>query len=304
ALSDAELQQEVGETAVYARIAPEHKLRIVRALQARGDVVAVTGDGVNDAPALREAAIGVAMGQTGTDVAKEAADMVLADDNFATIGLAVREGRKLFENLRKAIRYYLAVKVALVSTSLVSVLTHLPVPFTPIQIIVTELFMDLGASVAFTTERAEGDVMARPPRDAKHPFMDGSMKAGIFAGGLSLCVAVTAAYLWAFSRGAQPAHAQSLAFVTWMIGHVLLAFHMRSERQPLLSLGPLSNPAMLIWGIGAIALAVLTANVPVLRDALKMAPLAPQEWVFAAVAPLLTTGGWEVWKLARWRKRG
>jgi len=170
AMSDAELQGEVGEASVFARITPEHKLRIVRALQARGDVVAVTGDGVNDAPALKEAAIGVAMGQTGTDVAKEAADMVLADDNFATIGLAVREGRKLFENLRKAVRYYLAVKVALVGTSLVAVLLRLPVPFSPIQIIITELFMDLGASVAFTVERAEGDVMARPPRDATRPF--------------------------------------------------------------------------------------------------------------------------------------
>lgn len=303
AMSDVELQEEVGKTSVFARIAPEHKLRIVRALQSRGEVVAVTGDGVNDAPALKEAAIGVAMGQTGTDVAKEAADMVLADDNFATIGMAVREGRKLFENLRKAVRYYLAVKVALVGSSLIAVLLQLPVPFSPIQIIVTELFMDLGASVAFTAERAEGDVMARPPRDAKRPFMDSSMQAGIFSGGFSLCAAVIAAYLWAFSQGAEPAHAQSLAFVTWMIGHVLLALHMRSERQPLLSLGVLSNPAMVIWGVGAVALAVLAANVPFLSETLKMTPLSLREWVFAAIAPLVTTSWWEAWKLVRWGRR-
>ncbi|HEX2988984.1 MAG TPA: HAD-IC family P-type ATPase, partial [Chloroflexota bacterium] len=302
-MSDEDLLSTVGRISVYARIAPEHKLRIVRALQSGGEVVAVTGDGVNDAPALREAAIGVAMGQTGTDVAKEAAGMVLADDNFATIGMAVREGRKLFENLRKAVRYYLAAKVALVGSSLIAVLLHLPVPFTPIQIIVTELFMDLGASVAFTTERAEGDVMARPPRDPKHPFMDSAMQAGIFAGGISLCAAVIAAYLWVFSQGAESAHAQSLAFVTWMMGHVLLALHMRSERQPLLSLGPLSNPAMVIWGVGALAVALLAANLPILRDALKVTPLAPQEWAFALIALLLTTSWWEVWKLARWERR-
>ena len=302
AMSDAELQEAVAGISIYARIAPEHKLRIVRALQGRGEVVAVTGDGVNDAPALREAAIGVAMGQTGTDVAKEAADMVLADDNFATIAVAVREGRKLFENLRKAVRYYLAAKVALVSSSLIAVLVQLPVPFSPIQIIVTELFMDLGASVAFTTERAEGDVMSRPPRDVGSPFVDRAMQAGIFSGGLSLSAAVLAAYLWTSWQGAEAAHAQSLAFATWMVGHVLLALHMRSERQPLLSLGLLSNPAMVIWGIGAVMLPVLASNVPVLRDTLKMTPLAPQEWAIAVIAPLLTTSWWEAWKLVRWNR--
>ncbi len=303
AMGDADLRSVVGDVSVYARIAPEHKLRIVRALEERGEVVAVTGDGVNDAPALKEAAIGVAMGRTGTDVAKEAADVVLADDNFATICLAVREGRKLFENLRKAVRYYLAAKVALVSSSLIAVLLHLPVPFSPIQIIVTELFMDLGASVAFTTERAEGDVMARPPRDPKHPFMDKAMQVGIFSGGLSLCAAVVAAYLWAFSRGTETAHAQSIAFVTWMVGHALLALHMRSERQPLLFAGPLSNPAMLLWGVAAAGLALLSANVPVLSETLKMTPLSAEEWIVAVGAPLLTTSWWEAWKLLRWGKR-
>ena len=189
ALDDAALASAVGEVSVFARIAPEHKLRIVRALQSRGEVVAVTGDGVNDAPALKEAAIGVAMGETGTDVAKEAADMVLADDNFATIAVAVREGRKLYENLRKAVRYYLAAKVRSGQLPRSSrCWLSLPVPFAPVQIIVMELFMDLGASVTFTTEPAEGDVMARPPRDPRRPFMDRSMQVGIFAGGLSLGV--------------------------------------------------------------------------------------------------------------------
>jgi Ca2+-transporting ATPase len=302
ALDEAGLRRAVEEVSVYARIAPEHKLRLVRALQARGEVVAVTGDGVNDAPALKEAAIGVAMGETGTDVAKEAADMVLADDNFATIAVAVREGRKLFENLRKAVRFYLAAKVALVSSSLLAVLAHLPVPFSPIQIIVTELFMDLGASVSFTTEPSEGDVMARSPRDPRRPFMDGEMQFGIFAGGLSLCAAVLGAYLWATFRGVTTAHAQAVAFATWMIGHVILAFHMRSLRQPLL-LRLFSNSATLIWAGAAVGLVLVAAHVPALSQVLKVTPLVPREWLVAALAPVVATSWWEAWKLRVWRMR-
>ena len=303
-LNDSELQDAVGEVSVFARIAPEHKLRVVRALKARGAVVAVTGDGVNDAPALKEAAIGVAMGETGTDAAKEAAGMVLADDNFATIAIAVREGRKLFDNLRKAVRYYLAAKIALVVASLVAVLAHLPVPFAPVQIIVMELFMDVGASVTFTAEPAEGDVMARPPRDPKMPFVDGMMRLGIFAGGLSLGLAVLATYFWATCQGQPVARAQTVAFATWMFGHVILAVHMSSERQPTLRRGPRSNPALAFWGVGAIATLALAVEVPTLTAALKATPLEATDWLMAFIVPLLTTSWWEVWKLARWgRKR-
>ncbi len=302
-LDQAGLARAPAEVAVYARITPENKLRLVEALQTTGEVVAVTGDGVNDAPALRQAAIGVAMGQTGTDAAKEAAGMVLGDDNFATISLAVREGRQLFDNLRKAVRYYLAVKVALVTTSLIAVLLHLPVPFTPIQIIVMELFMDLAASVTFTAEPAEGDVMARPPRDPRRPFVDWALQAGIFVGGASLAVAVLAAYLWAFARGESAAQAQTQAFATWMIGHALLALHMRSERQPLLSAGLLRNPAMGIWILAAVVTVLLATAVPPVGNALKTTSLDATGWLVAVAAPFLTTAWWELWKWARWRWR-
>jgi Ca2+-transporting ATPase len=302
ALDEAGLRSAVKEVAVYARIAPEHKLRVVRALQSNGEVVAVTGDGVNDAPALKEAAIGVAMGETGTDVAKEAAGMVLGDDNFATIAVAVREGRKLFENLRKAVRYYLAAKVALVASALLAVLAHLPVPFAPVQIILLEFFMDLGASITFTAEPAESDVMARPPRDFRQPFVDRAMQLGIFGGGISLSAAVIAAYLWAFSRGVSAPHAQTLAFATWMFGHVALAIHMRTERQPLVFRGPYSNVAMVIWGVAAVAVLALVVDVPVLTETLKATPLTGEDWLVALLTPLVTTSWWEAWKLGRWRK--
>ncbi len=303
-LSEADLRDLVDRVSVFARIAPEHKLRVVQALAARGEVVAVTGDGVNDAPALREAAIGVAMGQTGTDVAREAADLVLMDDNLATVTSAVQEGRKLYENLHKAIRYYLAAKVALIASSLVAVLAQLPVPFAPVQIIVMELFMDLGASTTFVAEHPEGDVMARPPRSPKQPFMDRGMQFGIFAGGLSLATAVVVAYLWALSQGLGLVEAQTAAFATWMVGHLALAAHMRSERQPLLRLGLLSNRPYLLWAAGALALLTLGVAVPFFQGLLHLAPLTARAWGVSLAAGLLAPAWWEVVKWVRWRGRG
>jgi P-type Ca2+ transporter type 2C len=299
--SDSELARVARTTSVFARIAPEHKLRVVRALQAEGDVVAVTGDGVNDAPALREAAIGVAMGRSGTDVAREAADLVLADDNFATVTEAVRTGRVLYANLRKAVRYYLAAKVALVSSSLAAVLWELPVPFEPVQIIVMELFMDLGASVTFVAEPPEEDVMSLRPRDPRRPFMDRAMQLGIVVGGLSLGAAVLVGYLAAWAHGSDLVQAQTAAFGAWMIGHVVLAAHMRAERQPLLRMNPLANRPFLIWTATAVALLVVGLTVPGLRDRLHLSTLDPSVWAFVLAAALILPSWWEPWKWLRRR---
>jgi Ca2+-transporting ATPase len=299
-LGPAALAQAASTTAVFARIAPEHKLRIVRALAAQGAVVAVTGDGVNDTPALREAAIGVAMGRSGTAAAREAADLVLADDNFATVVTAVRTGRQLFANLRKAVRYYLAAKVGLVTSALGAVLLGLPVPFAPVQIIVLELFMDLGASTTFTAEPAEEDVMARPPRDPRTPFMDRSMQLGILAGGLTLAVAVLGTYAWAYRGGLGAGAAQTAAFAAWMVGHLALAAHMRSERQPLLRTSPLANPLYLLWVAGA-ALLLAGTTVPFLQARLHLAPLTPAAWAVALGAGLIVPLWWELGKWLRWR---
>lgn len=297
-----ELRRLTGEASVCARITPEHKLRIVEAVQSGGEVVAVTGDGVNDAPALRRAAIGIAMGQTGTDVAREAADLVLADDNLATVVTATRAGRVLYANLRKAVRYYLAAKVALVTASLVAVLVHLPIPFAPVQIIVMELCMDLGASVTFTTEPPDGDVMARPPRDPRQPFMDRSMQVGIFAGGLSLAAAVLAAYLSSRIRSSGQTAAQTAAFVSWMVGHVVLAAHMRSEREPLLRRGTLSNRPFLLWTAAVAARLVLGLTVPPIEARFHLTSLSSTAWFVAVGAGLLFPSWWEVARWLRWRQ--
>lgn len=298
-ISETAFGEALKRHAVFARATPEHKLRIVESLQRSGEIVAVTGDGVNDAPALKQAAIGVAMGRAGTDVARESASLVLADDNFATVTEAVRTGRVLYANLRKAVRYYLAAKVALVFASLAAVLLKLPIPFEPVHIILMELFMDLGASVTFIAERAEEDVMARPPRDAKAAFMDRSMQFGIWLGGLTLGVAVLVGYLGALSLGASSAQAQTAAFIAWMVGHVVLAANMRSERQPLLSSMLLANKPFLIWAAAAVVVVAVGLNATFVEQRLHLVPPPAQAIWLAIGAAILLPFLWEPWKWLR-----
>lgn len=297
ATSDEALRDLVGQVSIYARTTPEHKLRIVRALQDGGERVAVTGDGVNDTPALAAGDIGVAMGETGSDAAREAGDMVLADDNYATIVKAIREGRGLFENLKKAVRYYLAVKVALVCVTLLPVLLQVPVPFTPIQIILMELFMDLAAAATFVVEPPEGDLMRRPPRNPQAPFMDRAMIQSIFTGAAGLFVAVSAAYLLTWYSGAGLSVAQTVAFTAWLVGHVLLAINMRSERRPLFQLGFFSNRFMVIWGLATVLFVILVTFLPPLWIVLKTGPLSLVQWLLILALTIAGTFWLELRKL-------
>ena len=299
AMSDEELHRHVADISIYARTTPEQKLRIVRALEDRGEIVAATGDGINDAPALAAADVGVAMGQTGTDVAREAADMVLADDDFATIVGAVKEGRISFENLRKGVRYYLACKGALVFTALVPVLLGVPVPFAPIQIILMELFMDLAASAAFVAEPAETDLMRRPPRDPKAKAADRFMVQSIVLPAAGLLAAVCGAYLATWYSGAGVMAAQTVAFATWLLGHVFLAFNLRSEREPVLRLGLFSNRVMVVWAAATIALLLVATTVPGAQQLIKVTSLHRSQWVLVAGAALAGTFWIEVYKLVR-----
>jgi Ca2+-transporting ATPase len=277
-MSDAEVKSALKETFVFARVTPEDKLRLVRLLRENGEIVAVTGDGINDAPALKEAHIGVAMGIRGTDVAKETADMVLTDDNFATIETAVKEGRKLFGNLKKGVRYYLSCKVALVASFLLPIALGVPLPFSPIQIIVLELFMDLAASATFVAEPEESGVMTRPPIDPNEKFMNRTMQKSLFMGALSLFAAVSINFLYTWYQTQNLPQAQTMAFATWMLGHIFLALNFRSEKEPVVKLGLLSNKIMILWALVVVTTLLLGTSVQFVHNSLKITNLSLQDW--------------------------
>jgi Ca2+-transporting ATPase len=298
-LSEEELRGTVKQVSVFARAVPEHKYRIVKALQANGEVVAVTGDGVNDALALKGADIGIAMGIKGTDAAKEAADIVLADDNFTTIGRGIFEGRRIFDNLTKGVKYYLSVKIALVAVFAASLLLAFPFPFSPIQIILLELFMDLGASASFVAEPPEPSIHERPPRNPRTPFLDTSMLTGIALGGLALFVTVFLTYWLAISRGVPLDAARTGAFTAWILGHVLLAYVSRSARDPLYRIGLFTNRVMLLWAAGAFAFLALVLTVPLAGQKIGIVPVSAGSIALIAGTAIVCMGGFELAKIFR-----
>jgi Ca2+-transporting ATPase len=275
AMDDAALGGLLDSVSVFARATPHHKYRLVRALQDRGEIVAVTGDGINDALALKGADIGIAMGIRGTDVARDAAEVVLADDNYVTIIHGIFEGRKFFENLKKGIVYYLSVKTALVLVFLLPVLLALPLPFSPIQIILLELFMDLGASAGFVAEPAEEQVISRRPQGRREEVLDRAAVIRILAKGVILFVVVSAVFLLALSRGSPPVVVQTCAFSAWVFGHIALAYFSRSEASFVPQGGFLSNRVINLWALAAVAALLAGIYLPFLQNALKLAPVSP-----------------------------
>jgi len=272
-LSDDQLQQTVKTAAVFARGTPENKYRLVRALQADHEVVAVTGDGINDVLALKGADVGIAMGLRGTDVAKEAAGAVLADDNFNTIAMGVFEARAFFDNLSKGMRYYLAIKLALILIFLLPVILGLPLPFAPIQIIILELFMDLAASAGFTAEPKEKDIYARPPRDPRVGVFNNVAILDIAVKAVLLFVVVTGVYLYAYQTTNNLVAAQTYAFAAWIVGHIVVAYSSRSDKDLVVASGPFANRVINLWALAAIVFLLLGLYLPSLSGVLRLTPL-------------------------------
>ena len=296
-LDDTALGEILVSVSVFARTTPHHKYRIVRALQDQGEIVAVTGDGINDALALKGADIGIAMGIRGTDVARDAAEVVLADDNYVTIIRGIFEGRKFFENLRKGIVYYLSVKTALVLIFLLPVLLAIPLPFSPIQIIVLELFMDLGASAGFVAEPAEENLIARRPSSRREKVLDTPAVARILSKGAGLFAVVTAVHLLALSGGYTPAMVQTCAFSAWIFGHIALAYFSRSEMTFVPEGGFFSNRVINLWAIVAIGALLAGISLPPLHAALHLAAVSPL--LLAGIAAFAAAGI----ALAEWMRR-
>ena len=289
-LSQELLEENVGQFSVYARVTPEHKLRIVRAWQKRGHVVAMTGDGVNDAPALRAADIGCAMGKTGTDVAKGAADMILTDDNFATLAAAVEQGRAVYANIRKAIHYLLSCNIGeILAIFTATVLPFLEAPLTPVQLLWLNLVTDSLPALALGMEPVEQGVMDRPPRHRDEPlfskaFSLGLVWQGALVGGLTLL-----AYALGL-RWAGPAAANTMAFAALTLSQLFHAFDVRSEDRSLFRLGVLSNPAMNRAFLAGLALQLSVLLVPPLQGAFGVTGMDLRQWgavLALAVTPLL-----------------
>jgi len=276
-LSDEELGKAVKNVSIFARTAPEHKYRLVKALHSNGEIVAATGDGINDTLALKGADIGIAMGIRGTDAAKEAADAVLVDDNFVTIGQGIFEGRKFFDNLSKGIKYYLSVKIALILIFLLPVIVGVALPFAPIQIIILELFMDLAASAGFVGEPMEKNIFVRPPRSPKEKLLNNQFLKSMAMSGLSLFVAVAFVYFYSQWQGWSLAQAQTAAFLTWLMGHIFLAFVSRSQKEPLLKLGFFSNKIMDWWAIIVFAFIAIVVFSPGIGSYFKLVPVSSHQ---------------------------
>ena len=296
-MSDLQLENTIKDISVFARVVPEHKLRIVRAFKKHGDIVAMTGDGINDAPALKEADIGVAMGASGSDVARDAAAMVLADDNFATIVYAMKEGRRIFDNVKKALRYYIASKIAVMATAIIATIVGLPIPLLPIQIILMEVLTDIVASSAFQSEVPEPDVMARPPRIKGVFVLDRRTQARVFANGVTVASGVLVVFSATFTSGGTVEKARTMAFATLVLAIIFLAVNNRSEKRPLFRLGMISNRNMLVSGVLGFGVTFIAIMLPPLQPLFKTVTLGAMDWLFIFLAAAISTFWNEIPKL-------
>jgi P-type Ca2+ transporter type 2C len=298
--SDHDLEEAVKTTQVFGRTSPEDKLRLVQACKRLDQVVAVTGDGINDAPALRTADIGIAMGQKGTDVAQEAADLVLTDDNLARLPDGVAIGRKAYDNFRKGITYYLSAKAILLSIFVAPLLAGVPFPLAPIQIIFTELLMDLASSTIFVTEEIEPGIMARKPRKTRR-FLSWDVARQILRNMAGLTVVILLVYWGSFALGFGVDEARTAAFATWLLGHVILALNLKQTHRPVLEQGLLSNKFAAGWLLGMIALVLAMTFLPPVQTVMQTTRLSGAQWAMVVVGAILASSWMEArkWALRR-----
>jgi P-type Ca2+ transporter type 2C len=303
AMDDEELFSRVDEVNVYSRAAPHHKLRIVQQLRRKRAVVAVTGDGVNDASALKQADIGIAMGITGTDVAKEASDMVLTDDNFASIYAAVEEGRVVFDNVRKVIIFLIPTGIGLVLTVVASIVLGLPLPFLPAQVIWINLVTNAIQDVAMAFEPAEEDVGLRKPRDPGEGILTRPMVERTALVGLVLMAGTLGVFIWQLETGSSLEYARAVAMTTMVLFQNFHIFNSRSFERSAFSLNPLTNKLLVGGIVVALGLHILALYWGPLQGVLRLQPLDAQTWLgIVAVAATVVVAVELDKAVRRWRR--
>jgi Ca2+-transporting ATPase len=301
-MTDADLRDRVKTASIFARVVPEQKLRLVEAFKANGEVVAMTGDGVNDAPALKSSHIGIAMGGRGTDVAREAASLVLLDDDFTSIVQAVRLGRRIFDNLKKAMAYIFAIHVPIAGMSLLPVLFRWPLVLLPVHIVFLELIIDPACSVVFEAEGEEADVMQRPPRDSRERLF-GALTLGLsLTQGMAVLAVVALVFGIALARGSGEAEARALAFTTLIVANIGLILANRSWSQTIVS--RIGSPNRAFWWVAGGAAGFLAAAlyVPVLREVFHFARLSAADVLLCLFAGGVSTVWFELLKVVNRRR--
>jgi len=296
AMTDEEFDNEVENIEVYARVSPSHKLRVVTSLQGKGHIAAMTGDGVNDAPALKKADIGIAMGITGTDVTKEAAAMMLTDDNFASIVAAVEEGRGVFENIKKYLMYLISSNIGEICLMAVASLVGLPLPLSAVQILYVNLATDGLPALALAVDPSDPDLMRRKPRNPRTGLFTRPVIVLMGLGGLWSTIINVGIFAWALNAGYTLKHAMTLTFVSLVLIQFFKAYNFRSDRHSVLK-KPFANKWLNIAILWELTLLILIVYLPFLHKPFGTFSLTLMDWCIvigltATVSPLLEIAKW------------
>ncbi len=300
-LSDEELGAIVKNTSVFARVSPDHKVRIVTAIRSNGEITAMTGDGVNDAPALKKADIGIAMGITGTDVSREAADMILTDDNFASIVDAVKEGRIIYSNIRKFVGFLLSCNIGEILIILTAILLKWPVPLLPIQLLWVNLITDSFPAFALGLEKGENDIMDKKPRDRDEPIINRKMAIGMAFQSIGLAFASLFSFWigYSFFGNGNADLARTFCFATLIAGEMLRAYSARSENKGIFSSNPFANSFLNISVAGAFFILILVIYVPFISGIFSTVPLSFSQFAIAVSLGIIPTIFSEISKILK-----